>query len=217
MGVGPFRASHCACSERPIHESDTLAPPPVAEECALSVVPSSESVVPHGRALSSEELDDFFVMLVRTYHSAVVGYIYSMVSEVQQAEDLAQDAFVKAYLALPRIGAPDNPQAWLFRIATNTTIDHVRRCRRQPWQALGWLSGALRGASPPPSVEEADAIGRALQALSPKDQALLMLFAHSGLNAAEVGEVLGITPAAARKRRQRAREAFTRAYREQQP
>lgn len=166
-----------------------------------------------GTAPPADTLDALYVGLVRAYHAPLVGYIHSMVPGLQQAEDLAQDAFVKAYVALPRTGVPDNPRAWLFRIATNVTIDHIRRQRRVTWIGLDRLAQVLRGSDGPDRVELADPIQRALASLSPDEQAVLMLFAHAGLRAPEVAEVLGISPAAARKRRQRARAAFMQAYR----
>ncbi len=166
-----------------------------------------------GAAPASDALDTLYVGLVRTYHGALVGYIHSMVPVPQQAEDLAQDTFVRAFLALPRTGVPDNPRAWLFRIATNVAIDHIRRQRRVAWVGLDRLAQVLRGADGTERIELADPIQRALAALSPEEQAVLMLFVHAGLKAPEVAEVLGISPAAARKRRQRARAAFMSAYR----
>jgi len=166
-----------------------------------------------GALASGDELDTFYVGLVRTYHAPLVGYIHSMVPALQQAEDLAQDAFVRAFLALPRTGVPDNPRAWLFRIATNATIDHLRRQRRVTWIGLDRLAQVLRGGEETDRIELSDPIQRALSTLSPDEQTVLMLFAHAGLKAPEVAEVLGISPAAARKRRQRARAAFMHAYR----
>lgn len=184
------------------------------EERQLSLLPARETAVERVD-LTHDELETLYVGLVRTYHGAVIGYICSLVPVIQQAEDLAQDTFVRAYLALPRIGPPENPRAWLFRIATNVTIDYLRKRRPRRLVALHRLAHRLRGADTSAAIESADPVNCALAELKPKDQTILMLFAHVGLKAPEVAEVLGISPAAARKRRQRAREAFTRAYREQ--
>jgi RNA polymerase sigma-70 factor, ECF subfamily len=153
---------------------------------------------------------------VRAYHGAVLGYVHTLVPNIQEAEDLTQETFLRAYLALPRIGPPENPHAWLFRIATNLTVDSVRQRQRHGVVALTRLRYRLRGESyVATAVEAGDAIQRAMATLPPQDQAILMLFAHVGLSAAEVAEVLDTTPSVVRKRRQRAREAFSRAYQEQ--
>jgi len=161
---------------------------------------------------SAEELETLYVGLVHAYHAAIVHYVYSMVSDLQQAEDLAQDTFLKAYLALKRSGPPDNPRAWLYRIATNATIDHLRRKRRFGWVGLHRVINVLRSEDPSERVIKADPFERAMDALNGDQQTVLMLFARAGLKAPEVAEALGISPAAARKRRQRAREAFMNHY-----
>lgn len=164
---------------------------------------------------SAEELETLYVGLVHAYHAAIVHYVFSMVNDLQQAEDLTQDAFLKAYLALERAGPPDNPRAWLYRIATNATIDHLRRKRRFGWVGLHRVIHVLRSDDPSERVIKADPFERAMNELNTDQQTILMLFARAGLKAPEVAEVLGISPAAARKRRQRAREAFMKQYREE--
>jgi RNA polymerase sigma-70 factor (ECF subfamily) len=167
--------------------------------------------------LADDAAQAFYLGLVQTYYAAVVRYLYGLVSVIQQAEDLTQDTFLRAYLALAAGNTPDNPRAWLYRIATNAAVDHVRRRQRLGFVSLHRLATVLRGADRFHDVEQAEPIDRALGRLKQDDRAILLLFADAGLKAPEVAEVLGITPAAARKRRQRARDAFTRAYREVAP
>jgi len=180
---------------------------------SLNAAPAPGAAAVPAFAAPADDLHLLYVGMVRAYHASVVGYIHSMVPAIQQAEDLAQDTFVRAFLALPTVGAPDNPRAWLLRIATNVTIDHLRRQRRLRWVGLDRLASVLPHPGGADRLEVADPVRRALASLAPDDQVLLMLFAYAGLRAPEVAEVLRITPAAARKRRQRAREAFMKAYR----
>jgi RNA polymerase sigma-70 factor (ECF subfamily) len=159
-------------------------------------------------------LEGFYAGLVQTYHAAIVRYIHGLVPAIQQAEDLAQDTFLKAYLALNSGEPPDNPRAWLYRIATNASLDYLRRRNRFGMVGLHRLANVLRGRDSYADTDFSDPITLALEQLKPDDRSVLLLFAEAGLKAPEVAEVLGITPAAARKRRQRAREAFTKAYHE---
>ncbi len=184
---------------------------PAEPEARVAALPAT--VGGAGTALSRSELETLYVGLVRAYHAPLVSYVHSLIPVVQQAEDVVQDTFVRAYGALPTVGELDNPKAWLYRIATNLAIDHIRRGRRLRWVSLDRLAHALRGADGPGDADTADPVYRALAALAPDERALLMLFACAGFKAPEVAEVLGITAAAARKRRQRAREAFMQAYR----
>lgn len=165
-------------------------------------------------SIDDDALDALYVGLVKSYYDPIVRYIYGMVSNTEQAEDLAQETFLKAYRALPDVGPPENPRAWLYRIATNASLDFLRHRNRFGMVALDKLSNVLRGESRHGSVEDAAPIDQALNAIKEDHRSILLLFAESGLQAPEVAEVLGISPAAARKRRQRAREAFTAAYQE---
>lgn len=180
---------------------------------ALGEVPgtSRESLI---AAPASTDLDAVYIGLVHRYYDPVVRYISAIVGVPEQAEDLAQDTFLKAYLALPKQGIPENPRAWLYRIATNSTLDHLRRNRRLRLVGLDRLAHALPGRDRITAIEDAEPVDRALACLKSDDRTILVLFAEAGFKAPEVAEILDITPAAARKRRQRAREAFTAAYRE---
>ena len=65
----------------------------------------------------------------RRYGPPVFDLIYQMVGQREQAEDLTQETFVKAFRALDRHGPERKPSAWILRIANNTAIDYVRRKR----------------------------------------------------------------------------------------
>lgn len=68
--------------------------------------------------------------LLRRYERPIYTLILRMVHDASLAEDLAQDAFLKAFSALARFDASRKLSSWLFKIAHNTTLDHLRR--RQP-------------------------------------------------------------------------------------
>src|SRR5438067_13498765 len=84
-----------------------------------------------------------FEAIFAAYYPRIVSYCYRLVDDAEQAQDLAQDTFVKAYHALPRTGDGLNLQAWLFTIATNTAISALRRTR------LAWLPLLDRHPVPP--------------------------------------------------------------------
>lgn len=155
-----------------------------------------------------------YLDLVATYQSAVLNYIRRLVGDLAVAEDLTQETFMRAYQALGRLelepGAAARRRAWLYRIAHNAATDHLRRKSRLEWLPL---SSVHRGTgNPEQAAAIADPVHRALDELQPADRELLLLFAAEGLSASEVAEVLGITSDAARKRHQRARDAFRAAY-----
>jgi RNA polymerase sigma-70 factor (ECF subfamily) len=65
--------------------------------------------------------------LVTLYKSAVYGVIYKMVNNKQEAEDLTQEAFIKAYNSIQSFNADYAFSTWLFKIATNNCIDFFRK------------------------------------------------------------------------------------------
>jgi RNA polymerase sigma-70 factor (ECF subfamily) len=154
---------------------------------------------------------------VSDYQAAILNYIYRLVGDSDTAEDLTQETFIKAYGALERLELRDESEsrrrAWLYRIAHNTATDHLRRKSRIRWLSLE--SVRHRGVAGHESrVHDREPVQQALAALSEDQRQVLLLFVYAGLDSAEVADVLGVTAAAARKRRQRAREAFETAYRE---
>lgn len=70
--------------------------------------------------------------LVRRYHSKIYGLVYSMTSSREDAEDLVQEVFVKAWKALGHFREQSGFYTWIYRIALNCTINfRKRRTRRQ--------------------------------------------------------------------------------------
>ncbi|MCP4518824.1 MAG: sigma-70 family RNA polymerase sigma factor, partial [Delftia sp.] len=74
----------------------------------------------------------------------IYNYVCRMVGDPIEAQDLTQDSFIKAYKALQRGDAPANPSAWLYRIASRTCLDALRRRRLIHWLPLSKLRGRRR-------------------------------------------------------------------------
>ena len=70
---------------------------------------------------------DRFTELVRRYEKRVINYVYRIIHRYGDAHDLAQDIFVKVYLALDRYDSKYQFSTWLFRIAQNASIDALRK------------------------------------------------------------------------------------------
>lgn len=82
------------------------------------------------RALVSRVLEgdrDRFTELVRRYEKRVVNYVYRITHRYEEAHDLAQEIFVKVFVALDRYDPKYQFSTWLFRIAQNTAIDALRK------------------------------------------------------------------------------------------
>lgn len=76
-----------------------------------------------------------FEKLVTRYQSKIINYAARMLNDPEEAEDVAQEAFVKAYRSLDSFRGASSFSTWLYRIATNLCIDRVRKRKRSPQQA----------------------------------------------------------------------------------
>ncbi len=156
-----------------------------------------------------------FGELVRRYERDVFNLAYRMLNERGEAEDAAQEAFMRAYVNLDRYD-PERPfKTWLLSITSNHCIDRLRRRR------LTWLS--LEEPLPPhpaltsdiPGPEEALLtsernllVQEMLADLSPEYRLAVILRYWYDLSYAEIAEMLGTTESAIKSRLFRARQAL---------
>jgi RNA polymerase sigma-70 factor (ECF subfamily) len=101
--------------------------PPGSEK--ISKTPSSTAEKLAGRAKEGDK--KAFDCLQALYKDRIYNYVARMVHDPIEAEDIVQEAFVKAYRNLPGFKGNSTFQTWLYRIASNLTIDAVRRRRRR--------------------------------------------------------------------------------------
>ena len=139
-----------------------------------------------------------FVGLYRRYVGPVHRYVYSRVSDGEDADDITAQVFADAFAGWSRYREEGQFAAWLFRIARRRCADHYRRGR--PPLSLGDADLAV---DPIPGVEtEIDrrAVGRQLRevvgTLDQDKQELLRLRFAAGLTYVQIGTVLGRQPAA---------------------
>jgi RNA polymerase sigma-70 factor (ECF subfamily) len=157
--------------------------------------------------------DAAFEHLFYTYQQPILNYLYRLLGDADRAEELAQDVFLKAYRALPALPADANQRAWLYRIATNTAYDHLRRSKLLQWLPL-MEERELPTAegSPEERTGEQQAVQRALSQLPLDYRAALILFSVQGYSIKEIGEMLGVSEGAVKTRLCRARERFREVY-----
>lgn len=144
-----------------------------------------------------------FGELVRTYHARVYAVIYRIVHHAEDARELEQLAWVKAWQRLGSYKQESQFFTWLYRIAVNTAMDHVRRLGRRKEVSLD--AAPTRDPKPsvdwtPPAEQRPDrrleqdeiraAFQRALEALGPEHRAALMLREVEGLSYREIASVM---------------------------
>lgn len=154
---------------------------------------------------------DAFGVLFEQYQTPILNYLYRMVSDRALAEDLTQDTFIKAYKSLPKT-APDLAfKAWLYRIATNTAISHLRRGKIVRW--LPFVGEhETKAERIDNQVSRSTDISVALDQLPRHYASILLLRHYQGLSLAETAQALDITENAAKLRLFRARKAFAKVY-----
>lgn len=123
-------------------------------------------------------------------YAPVYRAIRAVVLDAAAAEDLTQETFVRAYKARHRYQPTAPPGAWLRRIGVNLAISHLRRQR-----LARFLPARLYVAPDRREYDQAEArdvVGKALEALSPKLRAAIVLHYYEGLTREEIAGVLGV-------------------------
>ena len=167
-----------------------------------------------------------FNLLVMRYQHRVAALIARFVQDPQEVEDVAQEAFIKAYRALPLFRGDSAFYTWLYRIAVNTAKNYlVARSRRPPAQDLEIdevesteTGSVLREIESPEgslSTSELKAvIELALDSLPEELKTAFILREFSGLSYEDISEVMDCPVGTVRSRIFRAREAIDRQIRE---
>ena len=131
-----------------------------------------------------------FRELYEREYRAVYRTVRAMVFDSTLAEDLAQEAFVRAYRSRDRYRPTGPVGAWLHRIAVNVTISHLRREKLSRLLAPRLLVGPGSGGYE--RVEAKTLLERALARLSPRVRAAVVLHYFHGYTRDEVARILGI-------------------------
>ncbi len=77
--------------------------------------------------------DKSYKRLMNKYHDAIFNFIFKMVHDRQQVEDLTQEAFIKAFASLKNFNDEYAFSTWLYKIATNNSIDFIRKRKLQTY------------------------------------------------------------------------------------
>jgi RNA polymerase sigma-70 factor (ECF subfamily) len=165
------------------------------------------------RVRRAQRGDEFAMReLIVAYQRRVAGFTYAITGRSDSVEDLAQMVFIKMARAIDRLKAPEQFESWLFRLARNTCIDHLRR---QKLRRIFLPFAPEHENVPEPAgavdSEELDALRHALGQLRPKDRALLAMV-QEGRSHAEIAASFKTSIAAIKARLHRAREQLREHY-----
>ena len=159
-----------------------------------------------------------FEEIFERYGQTIYNYILRLVGDRDEAEDLAAETFIKAFRRLDSLADQDKVLSWLYRIATNTCLDAMRRRKIVRW--INWEEFVLRfmpklAAPDDPErdalrQEQVEQVRSVLAKLPEKQRICLVLFEYDGLSYAEIAQVIGTTPGTVKTLLFRARERFRR-------
>ncbi|MGI9299218.1 MAG: RNA polymerase sigma factor RpoE [Luminiphilus sp.] len=160
-----------------------------------------------------------FDLLVLKYQGRVAQLVSRYVTNAAEVEDVTQEAFIKAYRALPKFRGDSAFYTWLYRIAANAAKNHLVALSRRPTTDLALddsesyeVPGRLKDNESPDEVimgQQLEAvISQAIDALPLELKAALTLREFEGLSYDEIAEVLECPIGTVRSRIFRAREAI---------
>jgi len=153
-----------------------------------------------------------FDLLLDKYKSRLYGVLYNMLGNHEDAADLAQETFVKAFKSIGSFKSKANFYTWLYRIGVNTALNFLKRRKEvhlslNEWDAdvedePGFMELASKeSASHALDREELqEKLNEALQKLSQEHRAVVVLHDIQGLRHQEVAKILGCSEATARSR-----------------
>lgn len=160
--------------------------------------------------------EDGFEELVRRYQRPITGYVFRMLGDYEFALDVTQEVFIKVYNSLERYSSEYKFSTWLYRIAHNAAIDHMRRNSVNP-QSLETESAdgtyQLQIESPNPSPEQdrersewRTEIDEVIKRLPTAYRELILLRHSQDQSYDEIAEITGLPLGTVKNRLFRARE-----------
>lgn len=154
-----------------------------------------------------------FDELVNRYHGKIYALTYNMTSNREDAEDLTQEVFVKAFEALPRFRGNSSFYTWLYRIAVNKTINYRKKRNRKRALSLDQFDQEIKlddvyhhlttKGSPLRNIslsELQEKLNEALQNLSEKHRTVVVMHDMQGVPHAEIAKIVKASVGTVRSR-----------------
>lgn len=156
-----------------------------------------------------------FEGVVAQYHRDILNYIYRLVGNNYEAEDLAQETFIKAFQKFEDLHEKDKARSWLYSIARNVTIDYFRKNKKH--RSLPLDNMILENYARATAVDYRDDIIKKevsqevagyLSALNEQDRMIVKLLYYEGFSYKEICDVMNINENTLKSRLHRARKVL---------
>ena len=164
-----------------------------------------------------------FTELVREYHTLVFRWALVVTGDPDEADDLAQEVWIKVYRGLAGYRSEAKFTTWLYRIAHNTAVESGRKRQRQSAALDSWIRGSEQPKEVPPARDEFDqkrlvaAVQSFLGDLPPRQRTVFALADLDGVTTAEIAERLEIEEATVRVTLRNARRAIRNRLLQEKP
>ena len=141
-----------------------------------------------------------FEALIERYKHMVYTLAHKMVGNSQDAEEVAQDVFLKAFTALSSFKGTAKFSTWLYKIAYYRSLDYLKKNKRKIQTSTYDIAQEYNVASLENSIDELEAkerrqiIKEALLELAPDDNVIITLYYFEELSLKEIAEVMQLTP-----------------------
>jgi RNA polymerase sigma-70 factor (ECF subfamily) len=156
--------------------------------------------------------EEAFAAVVEAYDRRLRGLAFRILGDRDRMDDALQEAYVRAFRALPRFRGDARLGTWLFRITYNACLDELGRAAKNAHLPLDELAGqASEGPEPGEALGVRRELEIALASLTPDERAVVLLVDARGLDYSEAGGILGIPVGTVASRLNRARAAMRRA------
>ena len=156
-----------------------------------------------------------FAAVVRHYDAGLRALAYRLLGSRDRMDDALQEAYVKAFRALPRFRGESQLGTWLHRIVYNACVDELERASRAravPFRETGEPDAA--GPDHADGIVRRSSLETALASLAPQDRAAVLLVDAQGFDYRAAADVLGIPAGTVASRLSRARATLRRALAE---
>jgi RNA polymerase sigma-70 factor, ECF subfamily len=157
---------------------------------------------------------DAFAALIQTHQRMIRSLTYRMSGSAADADDLAQETFIRAYQGLETYRGTARFSSWLYRIALNLCLRWRKLERRRGMAEQDWMGA---GASDRASDIRSERVQEALNRLPPKQRAAVILTVFDGMTHAEAAAMLGCGEKTLSWRMFSARRRLARLLREEDP
>ena len=154
-----------------------------------------------------------FDKLILKYRARIFGVVYNLTANREDASDLTQEAFIKAFQSINRFQGQSSFFTWLYKITVNTTLSHLRKNRLRTFFSLekmqdeGGTAQFVDQLTDKNGVERdsylrelQEKLNESLQKLSIKHRTVITLFEIDGLSHTEIAQIVGCSEGTVRSR-----------------